>query len=75
MMKHPRFLKNQVRQEIEMSLKGFWVLDLLTLPWFLGEVRGFSKMYEGVENSPLKNVFGGGKEGDWWAGVLYIALR
>lgn len=68
MMKHPRFLKNQVKQEITMSVKGFWVLDFLTLPWFLGEVRGYSKMYEGIENSP----FG---KGNWWAGLAYIVAR
>ena len=53
MMRHPRFLKNQVRMEITMSVKGFPVLDLMTLPWFLGECRGYSRMYEGIENSPL----------------------
>jgi lathosterol oxidase len=67
MMRHPRFLKNQVRQEIAMSVKGFWVLDLMTLPWFLGECRGYSKMYEGIENSP----FGNGK----WGGIAYIVAR
>ena len=45
MMKHPRFLKNQVRQEIMMSLRSFPVMMLLTLPWFEGEVLGYSKLY------------------------------
>lgn len=49
MMKHPRFLKNQVRQEIEMSLKSFPVMMLLTLPWFEGEVLGYSKLYENID--------------------------
>lgn len=43
MMKHPRFLKNQVRLEIEASLKTFMPLDLLTTPWFVLEVRGHSR--------------------------------
>lgn len=50
MMKHPRFLKNQVRQEIIFSLKAFPVMMLLTLPWFLAEVRGYSMLYENVED-------------------------
>ncbi|KAK7438046.1 c-5 sterol desaturase [Stygiomarasmius scandens] len=49
MMKHPRFLKNQVRLEIQSSLKAFPVITLLTLPWFLGEVRGKSKLYTDIE--------------------------
>ena len=49
MMKHPRYLKNQVRQEIAMSLKGFPVMMLLTLPWFEGEVLGYSKLYDNVD--------------------------
>jgi lathosterol oxidase len=49
MMKHPRFLKNQVRQEIAMSLRSFPVMMLLTLPWFEGEVLGYTKMYDNVD--------------------------
>ncbi|KAF4613585.1 hypothetical protein D9613_007644 [Agrocybe pediades] len=49
MMRHPRFLKNQVRLEIQTSLKAFPVMTLLTLPWFLAEVRGYSMMYDGLD--------------------------
>ena len=45
---HPRFLKNQIRQEIISSLIAAPVIDLMTLPWFLGEVRGYSKLYNDV---------------------------
>jgi Delta7-sterol 5-desaturase len=48
MMKHPRFLKNQVRQEIICSLNAFPLMTLLTLPWFEGEVLGYSKLYNNV---------------------------
>lgn len=50
MMKHPRFLKNQVRLEIICSLKAFPGMMALTMPWFLGEVRGYSKLYDNVED-------------------------
>ncbi|TFK49534.1 C5-sterol desaturase [Heliocybe sulcata] len=48
MMKHPRFLKNQVRQEIVSSLKAFPGMTLLTLPWFQAEVMGYSMLYDDV---------------------------
>ncbi|KAF4571169.1 c-5 sterol desaturase [Pleurotus pulmonarius] len=49
MMKHPRFLKNQVKLEIQSSLKAFPGMILLTLPWFQGEVMGYSRLYDDVE--------------------------
>lgn len=42
---HPRFLKNQVRQEIKSSLFAVPFINILTLPWFLAEVRGKSLLY------------------------------
>jgi len=59
MMQHPRFLKGQVRMEIMTSIKAFPWLNLMTLPWFLGEVRGWSLLYHSVDSGPL----GGGKVG------------
>ncbi|GAA5991854.1 hypothetical protein JCM5350_002726 [Sporobolomyces pararoseus] len=50
---HPRYLKDQVRKEINYSLKAFPVLDLLTLPWFVGDVRGWSMLYDRVEDGPF----------------------
>lgn len=49
MMKHPRFLKNQVQLEIKTSLKAFPTMMALTLPWFVAEVRGYSKVYHNVD--------------------------
>jgi len=49
MMRHPRFLKNQVKLEIQCSLRAFPFMMLLTLPWFQAEVMGLSKMYDGVD--------------------------
>ncbi|KAG6373446.1 C5-sterol desaturase [Boletus reticuloceps] len=48
MMRHPRFLKNQIRAEILSSLKAFPGMTLLTLPWFQAEVMGYSKLYDDV---------------------------
>ena len=49
MMKHPRFLKNQVKQELQTSLRSFPGMILLTLPWFQAEVMGYSKLYDGLD--------------------------
>ena len=48
-MKHPRFLKNQVKLEIQTSLSAFPLMMLLTLPWFQAEVMGYSKVYDGLD--------------------------
>lgn len=45
---HPRFLKNQVRQEIMSSFSAVPFINLLTLPIFLAEVRGHSLLYSNV---------------------------
>lgn len=45
---HPRFLQNQVRQEINSSMRAVPVINFLTLPWFLAEVRGHSLLYGDV---------------------------
>lgn len=46
MMKHPRFLKNQIQLEILCSLKAFPGMTVLTLPFFQAEVMGYSRLYD-----------------------------
>ena len=53
MMNHPRFLKDQVKLEIQCSLRAFPGMTLLTLPWFQAEVRGYSKLYDNVDDYGL----------------------
>lgn len=50
MEKHPRFLKNQVKLEIQASMNAFLPLDFLTVPWFVLEVRGHSKLYHNISD-------------------------
>ncbi|CAG8592871.1 5902_t:CDS:2 [Dentiscutata heterogama] len=50
LMKHPKFLKNQIRKEITLSVTGFPLTSLVTVPWFLGEVRGYSKLYDNIND-------------------------
>ncbi|CAG8517882.1 18229_t:CDS:10, partial [Acaulospora morrowiae] len=50
LMKHPKFIKNQIRKEIRLSVLGFPLTSLVTVPWFLGEVRGHSKLYDDISD-------------------------
>ncbi|KAJ6577455.1 hypothetical protein B0H19DRAFT_1120025 [Mycena capillaripes] len=49
MMRHPRFLKNQVYLEIMCSLRGIPEMILLTVPLFEAEILGYSKLYDNIE--------------------------
>lgn len=46
---HPRFLKNQIRQEIVSSMTAVPWINIMTLPFFLAEVRGKSFLYTRVD--------------------------
>jgi len=50
-MEHPKFLKNQVRQEIIVSVKNIPFMSVPTIAIFLAEVRGYSKLYDSFERS------------------------
>ncbi|KAG2217167.1 hypothetical protein INT45_003591 [Circinella minor] len=52
-MKHPKFLKNQVRLEIDCAVKAVPGFSALTVPWFWGEVKGYSLLYENMPTTPL----------------------
>jgi lathosterol oxidase len=46
---HPRFLQNQISKEIRSSLIAIPFIDIFTLPFFLGEVRGKSLLYSNID--------------------------
>ncbi|KAI9015475.1 lathosterol oxidase [Hyaloraphidium curvatum] len=52
LMKHPKFLPNQVSMEISLTVRTMPLVSLYTVPWFLGEVRGHSKLYDRVDDHP-----------------------
>jgi len=47
--KDPLFLKNQVAKEIGLSLASIPFMGVLTTPIILGEIYGYSKCYDNVE--------------------------
>jgi lathosterol oxidase len=50
--KHPRYIKNQIRLEMRQTNIAQPIMALLTAPWFLLEIRGYSKLYDAVEDGP-----------------------
>ncbi|KAG7812176.1 hypothetical protein KL921_001408 [Ogataea angusta] len=59
---HPRYLKNQMSLEIKQATSAIPVMVILTIPWFLLELHGHSKLYYDVNEST----------GGWWALVYQI---
>lgn len=49
LMKHPQFLKNQVRLEITYACKSIPIMGLLTVPIMIAELRGYTLLYMGIE--------------------------
>ncbi|KAJ3308884.1 c-5 sterol desaturase [Boothiomyces sp. JEL0838] len=47
-LKHPKFLKNQIAREIKLSLYSFPITSMVTVPWFYFEINGYSKLYHDV---------------------------
>lgn len=43
---HPRYLKNQMRLEMNLALSSIPTMAVLTMPWFVGELLGYSKLFD-----------------------------
>ncbi|KAM0820812.1 hypothetical protein AB5N19_06632 [Seiridium cardinale] len=50
---HPKYLKNQIRLEIKQTMISMPYMSLLTVPFFLAEVRGYSKCYDTFDEAPF----------------------
>ena len=50
---HPKYLKNQVRLEIKQTLSSIPLIAVFTAPLFLGEVRGYAKLYDAPSDAPF----------------------
>lgn len=48
---HPRYLKNQMSLEISLATRAIPVMVMLTIPFFLLELRGYSHLYLGINES------------------------
>ncbi|GMM49757.1 C-5 sterol desaturase [Starmerella bacillaris] len=48
---HPKFLKNQMRLEIIRGVTAIPTMTALTVPWFVAEAQGYSKLYYSLEDN------------------------
>jgi len=53
LMKHPQFLKNQIRMEIKHAMGSIPILAASLAPVFLLEVRGYSRLYIEFDNTTI----------------------
>ncbi|XP_041650838.1 lathosterol oxidase-like isoform X3 [Cheilinus undulatus] len=53
LMKHPQFIKNQVRKEIQLGTTSIFWMSFPTVLLFFWEVRGYSKLYDNIGDSSL----------------------
>ncbi|KAJ3121760.1 c-5 sterol desaturase [Nowakowskiella sp. JEL0407] len=47
---HPKYLPNQISREIWLSWTSFPTTVIVTIPWWLGELRGYSKIYYNIDD-------------------------
>jgi lathosterol oxidase len=57
---HPKYLKNQMKLEIQQTLQSMPIMAIFTFPFFVAEVRGYSFIYDNTSdiNHPLIWLFG-----------------
>ncbi|TPX30871.1 hypothetical protein SmJEL517_g05676 [Synchytrium microbalum] len=48
--KHPKYLPNQISKEIIMTLQNLPIISILTAPWWFAELRGYSKLYDRIDD-------------------------
>eukprot|EP01090_Pellita_catalonica_P000022 TRINITY_DN10017_c0_g1_i3.p1 TRINITY_DN10017_c0_g1~~TRINITY_DN10017_c0_g1_i3.p1 ORF type:complete len:259 (-),score=1.81 TRINITY_DN10017_c0_g1_i3:18-794(-) len=53
---HPRFLKNQKRKEITLSMISIPIMGVITTPVFLLELMGYSKLYDGLGDYGVASI-------------------
>jgi Delta7-sterol 5-desaturase len=51
--KHPKYLKNQIQMEIKQTMISMPYMAVLTVPFFLAEVRGYSRCYDTLDEAPF----------------------
>lgn len=64
---HPKFLKNQISLEIKQTMIALPIMAVFTVPFFLAEVRGYSRMYDTLPADSPWNLGG-------WYSVLQFPL-
>ncbi|KAL8755843.1 MAG: hypothetical protein Q9199_003355 [Rusavskia elegans] len=50
---HPKYLKNQVALEIKQAFQALPIMAVFTVPFFVGEVQGYAKLYDAAADAPF----------------------
>lgn len=50
---HPKYLKDQIRLEMKLTMCAMPVMSACTVPLMLAEVRGYSKLYDSAAGAPF----------------------
>ncbi|KNC53944.1 C-5 sterol desaturase [Thecamonas trahens ATCC 50062] len=50
LMKHPKFKKDQIKLEMQLAIPSIFWMSLITLPFFIIDVRGYAKFYRNVDD-------------------------
>ncbi|XP_075938202.1 uncharacterized protein LOC142938720 isoform X3 [Anarhichas minor] len=53
LMKHPQFIKNQLRKEIQLSVVSIFWMSFPTVAIFFLEIKGNGKLYDNISESSL----------------------
>lgn len=64
---HPKFLKNQVSMEIKQTMVSMPIMAVFTTPFFLAEVRGYSRIYDSIPQDAWWSLGG-------WYNVIQFPL-
>ncbi|KAL2837898.1 hypothetical protein BJY01DRAFT_39137 [Aspergillus pseudoustus] len=67
LLRHPHFLPNQIRLEIQQGVGAIPVIAVLTTPFFLAEIRGWSKLYDFSHEAPFR-------EYTWLQYILFVCF-
>lgn len=51
---HPKYLKNQIRQEIRQTMISLPCMAIFTTPIFFAEVRGYANLYDDPSEAPFR---------------------
>ncbi|KAK9467892.1 hypothetical protein V1512DRAFT_122355 [Lipomyces arxii] len=65
-MNHPKYLKNQIRMEMQQAMSAMPFMSALTVPWFLLECHGYGKLYWHASDHSKAYLF--------WQYPLFIAF-
>lgn len=53
---HPRYLKDQLKLEVKLATSAIPVMSMLTVPWFMLELSGYSQLHMNIDFSKREAI-------------------